>query len=90
MEKILVAVAWPYASADIHQGNCIAGFRLVPEPARHGAVAGGVGGALVQLGRIAGCQVVGVVGEIDPAAAMGSSLSGEEFVPRLPGRRFEG
>jgi NADPH:quinone reductase-like Zn-dependent oxidoreductase len=41
------------------------------------SAAGGVGGALVQLGRIAGCRVVGVVGgahKIDTARALGADV----------------
>ena len=47
-----------------------AGNRLLVHSA-----AGGVGGALVQLGRIAGCKVVGVVGashKVDPVRQLGA------------------
>ena len=40
------------------------------------SAAGGVGGMLVQLGRIAGCRVVGVVGgahKVEPAQALGAN-----------------
>ncbi len=50
------------------------------------SAAGGVGGALVQLGRVAGCRVVGVVGgahKIDAAQAFGADevidASGEDL-----------
>jgi NADPH:quinone reductase-like Zn-dependent oxidoreductase len=42
------------------------------------SAAGGVGGALVQLGRIAGCQVVGVVGaahKVEPVRQLGAGHS---------------
>ncbi len=46
------------------------------------SAAGGVGGALVQLGRIAGCKVVGVVGashKVDPVRLLGA----DEVIDKL-------
>lgn len=66
---VVFLTAW-YALFDL--ANCRKGMTLLVHSA-----AGGVGSALVQLGKIAGCRVIGVVGaphKVEPALDLGADV----------------